>query len=176
MTPVFRKIYMSTDGLTLFATRYDTHSIHEFSLATSWDLLDFTFVATYTFNLADTLFFKSDGSMMYLHQANTAIIDQYVLDPAWDISSATLIDTFTTINTQNRGVGFTLSHDGLKLYTTDIDIAGIMVYKLGTAWAISTAVPMGPELDLTGLKCSAELNCVAAENVFGKAILEGEIL
>ena len=135
----------STDGTKMYVVGAQTDSVHQYTLATAWNVSTATY-ASLSISIAaqDTdprgLAFSSDGTKMYMVGAATDTVYQYTLATAWDLSTATYASLSKSIAAQElTPTDLAFSSDGTKMYILGDVNLNVFQYTLSTAWNVSTA-------------------------------------
>ncbi len=137
----------SEDGTKLYVVNHSNDTIYQYTLSTAWDVSTCSY-ANKSKSIASQdidsygLTFKSDGTKMYITGDSNDRVFQYSLSTAWDVSTASYDSVSFLLSSQSNWVkGITFKSDGTKMYMTDWQTIGKMVwqYSLSTPWVISSA-------------------------------------
>ena len=135
----------STDGTKMYVVGAQTDSVHQYTLATAWNVSTATY-ASLSISIAaqDTdprgLAFSSDGTKMYMVGAATDTVYQYTLATAWDLSTATYASLSKSIAAQElTPTELAFSSDGTKMYILGDVNLNVFQYTLSTPFNVSTA-------------------------------------
>lgn len=128
------------DGKKVYMSGRTSDSLHEYNLATAWDISTISHVrdksiVTYSSN-PTSVTFNNTGTKFYT-TSSSKTIQEYDLSTPWDIS--------TLSYRQNSGDPFTnpmnglfFRDDGLKMYSTSLADDNVYEFDLSVAWNIST--------------------------------------
>ncbi len=137
-----RDLAFSSDGTKMYITDDFNVEIHQYNLATAWNVS--TATHAYAFNVAPTapdpfgLTFSYDGTKMYVASGNS--IYQYTLGTAWSLSTTTYASLSKAVNAQEPNPNaLVFKPDGTKMFIVGTSAKEIFQYTLGTAWNVSTA-------------------------------------
>ena len=135
-------IFLSSDGLKLYAVGFTGDSVNEYDLSTAWDISTASYTQNFSVSSQATIpqgvFFKPDGTKMYIVDNGGDDIDEYDLSTAWDISTASYVQSFSVANEEPTPTGMFFKPDGTKVYIS-ASSGNIQEYDLSIAWDISSA-------------------------------------
>lgn len=148
-------LFFKSDGTKLFVVGPQSDQVHEYALATPWDVSTAGAVAA-SFSVAgeDTspqgLSFKADGTKLYVIGVSSGQIHQYPLSSVWDISTAGAVEaSFDVTTEENDPRGLAFLSQGSKLYVIGASSDSIHQYELTTPWDISTAGEVEDSFDVS---------------------------
>jgi hypothetical protein len=128
------------DGTQLYLAEQNRGQVHQFTLATAWDVT----TATHSGNVLNTepqsIKFNDDGTEFYVLRPGAAVIDQYTLSTGYDLSTASFTATKSlsaVISSGSASIFF--KTDGTKLYIMEHNAArSLHQFSLSTPWDVST--------------------------------------
>ena len=133
----------SKSGEKMFVVGHYDDTVNEYTLTAAWDISTASFVDSFSITSQDEkatgLAFSKSGEKMFVVGNDGDDINEYTLATAWDVSSASFVDSFA-VNSQEatpRDVWFDSS--GKTMFIVGSDGDDVNVYKLATAWDVSTA-------------------------------------
>lgn len=137
------RLYLSGSNISATTGK----SIHQYILATPWDISTATFDTTLDIssqeNNPNAVTFKPDGTAMYITGDNGNDVNQYSLSSPWDISTATYVQNFSVSSQTLEPGGLSFKPDGSKMFVVGndegLDGTDVNEYSLATPWDISTA-------------------------------------
>jgi len=141
-------IFFKPDGLSMFVMGGTNDTVFQYTLGTAWDVSTASY-ASKSFSVTSQessplgLWFKPDGLVMYVVGNSTDSVFQYTLGTAWDVSTASYASiSFSFASQETTPQQVNLSADGLKMWVVGSTGDDIWEYTLGTAWDVSTAIPV----------------------------------
>jgi DNA-binding beta-propeller fold protein YncE len=138
-------VAFSTDGTKMYVVGAQTDSVHQYTLATAWNVSTATYASLSVSVAAQEdqpfgLAFSSDGTKMYIVGATNDTVYQYTLATAWAINTATYASLSKSVAAQDTiPSDLAFSSDGTKMYVVGLTTDTVYQYNLGTAWNVSTA-------------------------------------
>jgi len=152
-------VRFSTNGMKMFISAiysgYSGRGIVEYSLSSAYDIstASYTAVSIDLFQTGDDIFshepyISNDGFHLYAgvkQGSSVRAVHEYVFGTAWDVTTLTFVATLdvTANNTYNRDVSPSISKDGTKFFTGQIDSDGVTThyntYTLSPAYDLSSA-------------------------------------
>lgn len=135
------KIFVSNDGLRLYASRQNNGTIYQYDLGTAWDLttLSYTGNSLFTTNADDNrgIHLSADGIYLFVAMTSTTNdIRRYTLGTPWDLSTAGSSTSFVPSgHTHFEDVH--VSPDGYTLISFSSDSAIIVEVELNEPWGFN---------------------------------------
>ena len=144
----------STKGDKMFVLGLNNREVHQYSLASYFDISTATYdTASFSINTETSfpqgLAFSSDGSKMFVVEGNSGSVLEYHLSTSWDVSTASL--SGTSISVVNGGVlpeDLAFSQNGSKMFILTYD-KKVHQYTLSTPWDVSTRSYDNVEFDMS---------------------------
>ena len=143
-------VKFNADGTKMFIV--GNTKVHEYALTTGFDVSTASFTQTLVTStlINETsnfgLDFKPDGTKMYITGAQKDKIYEFNLSTAFDISTATFNQDFHVGNKGDSWAsgdwepfGIEFSTDGIRLFIVGTGGNEVNLYKLSTAWDVSSA-------------------------------------
>tara|TARA_S200000501_G_C20867432_1_gene762615 strand:- start:2668 stop:4809 length:2142 start_codon:yes stop_codon:yes gene_type:complete len=141
-------VKFNADGTKMFITGVQHNNVHEYALTTGFDVSTASFTQTLV-TTVDTdnfgLDFKPDGTKMYITGAGNDKIYEFNLSTGFDISTATFNQDFNVGNNNDSWAsgdwepfGIEWHPSGTRLFIVGTGGNEVNLYKLSTAWDIST--------------------------------------
>lgn len=113
-------IFFTPDGLGMYMVGSSSDSVHQYSLATAWNISTASFVQSRSVSAQDTnpsdITFKPDGLKMYVLGSQSDRVNEYNLTTAWDISTATFVQNLTLTTQEAAPNGVFFKPDGTRMY------------------------------------------------------------
>jgi hypothetical protein len=141
-------IFFKPDGLSMFIMGNTTDTVYQYTLGTAWSVATASY-ASKSFSVTTQeatpigVWFKPDGTVMYVVGTSADSVFQYALSTAWDVSTASYGGIFYSFAAQEATANqINLSDDGTKMWVLGATGDDIWEYTLGTAWNVSTAIPV----------------------------------
>lgn len=144
-TSNLKQLHISGDWTKLYCYDFWSSIIHQYSLATAWDISTGTFVASGTFNQwwgFRSLCIKPDWTKVYVLCTTWADkIYQYSLSTAWDITTWSYDSVSLTVTWwwESSSVDFDISPDGHHLYTIWTQTDSVNQFYMSTAFDLANA-------------------------------------
>jgi hypothetical protein len=138
-------IAFSKSGEKMFIVGYYDDAVDEYTLTTAWDVSSASFVDTFSVKTEngvpeDIVFSKSGMKMFIVGSANANdYVYEYTLTAAWDVSSASFVDSFSVASQETTPTDIWFDSSGKTMFIIGHTGDDINVYKLTTAWDVSTA-------------------------------------
>ena len=141
----FESIYITDDGLNLFAISSNNNFIYKYDLSIAWDVSTVTdsgqsFNASAQITTAQGLYISPNGVKMFLTDDTTDIVYQYSMFPAFDLST-TSYDTISLavniIDNNLQGISFNSSGNKIFILGNQNDI--VFQYNLPTVFDLTSA-------------------------------------
>ena len=142
-----RAIDFNSDGTKMRVLSWqDVKSVHEFTLATGFDMSTCEYTADEAYSISGEqdgkptgMAFNDDGTKMFIVGTKNDKVHEYTLSAAYDVSSATYVDALDISSYEGESSGLTFSTNGKHMYIVGYDGTDVNEYTLSTAWDISTA-------------------------------------
>ncbi|REK52733.1 MAG: hypothetical protein DWQ49_12510, partial [Bacteroidetes bacterium] len=130
----------SATGSRVYAVEIISDTIHQYDLATPWDITTASYthatsVGAFETNPRDVRF-KTDGTKMFVVGSTQGAVEEYALSTPWDISTAAYTDRFF-VNATDTPYALDISQDGRYLYTTGTG-AEYYWWEMSTPWDITS--------------------------------------
>lgn len=138
-------MYISDDGINLFAIGTNTDIVRTYTMSTPWDLSTATDVSK-TFNVSSQeasvsgIFFRPDGTHLYVVGSTADRVFDYTLSTPWDVTTATINEENLYVGRDGSPAGMSFKPDGSKVYVNGSATTKIYEYTLATPWDLSTGV------------------------------------
>jgi hypothetical protein len=138
-------LFFDNTGLKMYIVGVNTNNIHEYSLATAWQVNTASFITSfstaYTGLGISTLDFKSDGTKFYIIGLDDKKIAQYSLATPWQTNTAVYISESNTISTiAGNANALVFDSTGSYLYVTDSSSSVVKEYNISTPWNTSSNI------------------------------------
>jgi len=139
-----RGIYISPDGVNLYAIGTSADRVFQYQLRTPWSIKSGVLVQSLLVSAQDTfpraVQFSPDGIKMYVLGDTNDRIFEYTLSTAWNVLSAVYTNQSLLLTGINGPSDFYFRADGQRLYVlSELTPRRIYRYDLSTAWNITTA-------------------------------------
>jgi hypothetical protein len=136
-------IAFSKSGTKMFITGNDDNDVNEYTLTTGWDVSTASFVDSFSINSQETaprgIAFSKSGMKMFVAGDNGNDVNEYTLTTAWDVSTASFVDSFSISSQEAQVRDIWFDSSGKTMFIVGIAGDDVNVYKLTTAWDVSTA-------------------------------------
>ena len=142
-------VKFNADGTKMFITGTQHSNVHEYALTTGFDVSTASFTQTKVTTVDNNNFgldFKPDGTKMYITGKDNYKINEFNLSTAFDISTATFNQDLNVGNNNDSWAsgdwepfGIEFSTDGTRMFIVGTGGNEVNLYKLSTAFDISTA-------------------------------------
>ena len=117
--------------------------VHEYTLGVGFDVSTASFVDSFSVTSQETtpqgIAFSKFGTKMFVVGFAGQDINEYKLGTAWDVSTASFVDSFSVANEEISPNTIWFDASGKTMFISGNAGDDINVYKLGTAWDVSTA-------------------------------------
>jgi hypothetical protein len=138
----------SKSGTKMFVMVSKTvDAVDEYTLATAWDVSTASFVDSFSVQAQEGdptgLAFSKSGDKMFITGANGDDVNEYTLATAWDVSTASFVDSFSVSSQEVNPQDIWFDSSGKTMFIPGQAGDDINVYKLTTAWDVSTASFVG---------------------------------
>lgn len=155
---VVQSVAFSTDGTKMYVVGSTNDRVYQYALSTAWNVKTATyqsFVASGQDNVPTGIAFNNDGTKMYVSGQLIDSVLEYTLSTPWTVNTATSATTYQNRLFTGHAWGIdpldvAFSSDGYYCYVTtgySATYRGVLSYKLGTAFDLSTA-DQGETLDV----------------------------
>jgi DNA-binding beta-propeller fold protein YncE len=118
-------------------------AVHEYTLTTPWDISTASFVDSFSVQAQEGdptgLAFSKSGDKMFITGANGDDVNEYTLTTPWDISTASFVDSFSVASQEISPQDIWFDSSGKTMFIPGQNGDDVNVYKLTTAWDVSTA-------------------------------------
>jgi hypothetical protein len=117
--------------------------VDEYTLTTAWDVSTASFVDSFSVATQETIpigiaFSKSGDKMFVVGDAGNDV-NEYTLTTAWDVSTASFVDSFSVNSQEATPQDIWFDSSGKTMFILGKAGDDVNVYKLTTAWDVSTA-------------------------------------
>jgi sugar lactone lactonase YvrE len=135
-------LYFSPDGTSIYIVGSGNDRVVRYPLSTAWDIS--TWVQSFYVGTQETvpnaIYFKPDGTIVYILGTSQDTIFQYSLTTPWDLTTASYTNkSFSITLFEVTPTGLHFSSDGTRVYVVGNTNDRVHLFKLATAWDISTA-------------------------------------
>jgi DNA-binding beta-propeller fold protein YncE len=139
-------IAFSKSGTKMFVVGSAAAAVHEYTLSTAWDVSTASYVDYFFYDgqatVAEGLAFSKSGTKMFIvglddFPANE--VQEYTLSTAWDVSTASYVDDFSIVGQESSPTDIWFDSSGKTMFIVGSNGDDVNVYKLTTAWDVSTA-------------------------------------
>ena len=117
--------------------------VDEYTLTTAWDVSTASFVDSFSVATQETiptgLAFSKSGDKMFIVGKAGDDVNEYTLTTAWDVSTASFVDSFSVISQEADPQDIWFDSSGKTMFIVGRVGDDVNVYKLTTAWDVSTA-------------------------------------
>jgi len=142
-------LFFKLDGTKMYIIGTTSDSIHQYSLATAWNLSTATADGVSYNIVQDTsptdIFFSPDGTSVFILGNTNSRVNKYTLSSAWNISTATFNNffAFSSSSNESNATGLTFNSTGTIMYLVGLNTNYIFSYALSTPWDVTTATITG---------------------------------
>ena len=140
-----RNVFFKPDGLVMYIVGNISDKIHQYTLATAWDVSTATITSSYSLtgqgNIPVAMEFKPDGSRVYVLDAGFEVVSEYSLSTPWDITTASYIRNVSVAADVSQPYSVRIKPDGSKMYIGGITNDAIYEYNLGSLEATQFTYP-----------------------------------
>jgi len=125
------------------STTNNQGKVSEYTLTTAWDVSTASFVDSFSVATQETIpigiaFSKSGDKMFVVGDAGNDV-NEYTLTTAWDVSTASFVDSFSVATQEATPQDIWFDSSGKTMFIVGSNGDDVNVYKLTTAWDVSTA-------------------------------------
>ena len=117
--------------------------VNVYKLNVAWDVSTASFVDSFSVNSQDSapggIKFSKSGTKMFIVGHNGDDINEYTLTTAWDASTASFVDSFSVNSQEIMPQDIWFDSSGKTMFIVGQNGDDVNVYKLSTAWDVSTA-------------------------------------
>jgi len=135
-------IFFKPDGTKMYICGNASDSVHEYNLATAWDISTASFNQSFSVSAQEgaprAVSFKPDGTTMLIGGPVSDSILQYSLSTAWDTSTASYVQNFSISAQETILQSMFVNEDGTSLMLVGQQGLDVNRYSLSTAWDVST--------------------------------------
>jgi 6-phosphogluconolactonase (cycloisomerase 2 family) len=136
-------IAFSKSGDKMFVVGDAGNDVNEYTLTTAWDVSTASFVDSFSVATQEAdpqeIAFSKSGDKMFVVGNTGNDINEYTLTTAWDVSTASFVDSFSVTNQEKTPRGIWFDYSGKTMFIVGSGGDDVNVYKLTTAWDVSTA-------------------------------------
>jgi len=136
-------IAFSKSGDKMFVVGNTGDDVNEYTLTTAWDVSTASFVDSFSVATQEAdpqeIAFSKSGDKMFVVGNTGNDINEYTLTTAWDVSTASFVDSFSVTNQEKTPRGIWFDYSGKTMFIVGSGGDDVNVYKLTTAWDVSTA-------------------------------------
>ncbi|NWK04618.1 hypothetical protein HX833_00770 [Marine Group I thaumarchaeote] len=144
-TQTITGLAFNKSGTKMFIT--DTagadNTVVEYTLATAWNVLTASYVATFSVQGQDQsptgIAFSKSGTKMFITGNDGNDVNEYTLATAWNVSTASFVDSFSVNSQETAPNTIWFDSTGKTMFIVGNAGDDVNVYKLTTAWDVSTA-------------------------------------
>lgn len=140
------KIKFKPDGFEMYILTESTDVLHQYSLATAWEIHTATYQRSFNVNVASTVItpngfcFNNDGTKLFVADSSYDNIGTYTLSTAWNIGTASFQSAFNVTAQDGIATGIAFNDTGTLFFMLGRSNNRIYVYNVSTAFDLSTAV------------------------------------
>ena len=143
-----RGITFSNDGYRMFVMGFESNTVNQYALTTSFDVSDgVTFDTSFSVSSQDSsvsgLAFSNDGTRMFVTGSNFDSVYQYALVAPFDVSNVTgtsnvsHVDRFSVTSEDSSPQGIAFSNDGTTMFVVGDSADAVHQYALSEPFALS---------------------------------------
>ncbi|MBI3494810.1 PD40 domain-containing protein, partial [Candidatus Saccharibacteria bacterium] len=157
-------IVFNSDGTNMYILGRTNRVVYQYSLSTAYDITSASYTQSFSVAAQEAtptaLDFNSDGTKMFVLGASGDSIYEYDLGTGFDVSTAGYIQSFPISNEDIAATGIAFSANGTRMFIVGQQNHTVYMYRLTTAFDISTAAYVnsyyigGEEAASTGLAFS----------------------
>nr|AIE99905.1 hypothetical protein [uncultured marine thaumarchaeote KM3_126_D02] len=118
-------------------------AVEEYTLTAPWDVSTASFVDSFSVATQETvptgIAFSKSGDKMFIVGTQGDDINEYTLTTAWDASTASFVDSFSVNSQESNPQDIWFDSSGKTMFIVGQNGDEVNVYKLTTAWDVSTA-------------------------------------
>ena len=138
-----RGIAFDKTGKKMFISGSTGDDVNEYTLGIGFDVSTASFVDSFSVNSQETtpqgIAFSKFGTKMFVVGNAGQDVNEYKLGTAWDVSTASFVDSFSVANEEISPNTIWFDASGKTMFILGNAGDDVNVYKLGTAWDVSTA-------------------------------------
>ena len=117
--------------------------VAEYTLGTGFDVSTASPVDSFSIKDQETnaqsIAFSKFGTKMFVVGNAGDDVNEYTLTTAWDVSTASFVDSFSVSGQESTPSSIWFDGSGKTMFIIGIAGDDVNVYKLSTAWDVSTA-------------------------------------
>ena len=121
--------------------------VNEYTLGIGFDVSTASFVDSFSVSGQETnpqsIAFSKYGTKMFIVGYGSQGVNEYKLGTAWDVSTASFVDSFSVKSQETNPTSIWFDGSGKTMFIIGIAGDDVNVYKLSTAWDVSTASFVG---------------------------------
>jgi hypothetical protein len=137
-------MYISPDGLILYAVGSTNDRVYRYNLSTPWDVNTGVFANSLSVSGYSTtptgLFFKSDGTKLFVVDSIINTVFTIDLSTPWDITTGVQTQSFVVSGENSVSLSISFNNSGTTMYILDGGLDDITQYDLSVPWDITTGV------------------------------------
>ena len=135
-------IVFNNDGTKMFITGKDGKDVNEYILE-AFDVSSATFVDSFSvstqLDVPQAMAFNNDGTKMFVVGSDDDDVEEYILTSPFDVSTAVFVVAFNVRSQEQVPMGMWFDPSGTKMFILGSDGDDVNIYKLETAFDVSTA-------------------------------------
>ena len=135
-------IVFNNDGTKMFITGKDGKDVNEYILE-AFDVSSATFVDAFSvstqLDVPQAMAFNNDGTKMFVVGSDDDDVEEYILTSPFDVSTAVFVVAFNVRSQEQVPMGMWFDPSGTKMFILGSDGDDVNIYKLETAFDVSTA-------------------------------------
>ncbi len=137
-------INFNNTGTKMYVVGAVGDDITQYALTIPYNISTASYIDEFSVSTEDTLpqgiEFNNDGTKMYIVGNQGNDINQYTLSTAFDVTSASFDDRFSVSAQEISPTGMTFNYNGTVMYLIGTSSDRINMYKLSTAYDVTSAV------------------------------------
>jgi len=118
-------------------------AVDEYTLTIAWDVSTASFVDSFSVATQEEvptgLAFSKSGDKMFIVGSTGDDVNEYTLTTVWDVSTASFVDSFSVNSQEANPQDIWFDSSGKTMFIVGQAGDDVNVYKLTTAWDVSTA-------------------------------------
>jgi len=118
-------------------------AVDEYTLTTAWDISTASFVDSFSVQAQEGtptgIAFGKSGEKMFIVGTGGDDVNEYTLTAPWDVSTASFVDSFSVNSQEAYPQDIWFDSSGKTMFIVGQAGDDVNVYKLTTAWDVSTA-------------------------------------
>ena len=147
-------VFLKPDGSEVYVVGYSSHSVHQYSLTTNFDLSSASFTQSFSLSGAvaaltspSDFHFSEDGTKLFVYNYGNGLVYGFALSTAYDISTISYSNVSFNVGTTTGGSvgGLTFGNSGAKMYASSISTDNIYQFSTGTETVYSFSYPASIE-------------------------------